>query len=113
MNKPKLVHSKTIQKVKDHEFYTELIRQCEEVLPMVDDHTGICYLCDPCYNCVEDCKILQRVSNSIPRMGLKIDGYFYYSPKMRSLLGYKYTPTWKQDRIELLEEIINYCKSKL
>jgi hypothetical protein len=96
--------------VQDRRFYTELIRQCEVVLPVVDKILCLCYLSSLFkLNMLES--VCGRVADSMFQTNC---GYGFYSKKPgRDFDGYNEPPAWKQDRIELLEEIINYCKSKL
>jgi hypothetical protein len=105
--RPKLVSSPTIQKVQDRRFYTELIRQCEVVLPMVDEGEGLCKF-------LNKENELKKVIKSILKTNyVTFLGTFYSPVPARYAIETRYTPAWKQDRIELLNEIVNYCKSKL
>jgi len=107
-NQQKLRKSKVCQDLQDRRFYTELIRQCEVVLPMVDECFGLCSIF-PLHLSI----LPEVVDRIIFKQSHKYCFYYPYKNPIPFGKIYKYTPAWKQDRVELLEEIINYCKSKL
>ena len=110
MNKPKLVSSPTIKRVKDRQFYEMIIKDAKRILPMVNDQNGLCALCAK-----TNSKYLHKV---IDRFLLNSDhttaDLLFFSLKKRKHWGdYILTPAWKSDRIFLLKEIIKYCEYKL
>jgi len=92
----------------EKQFYTELIRQCEVVLPMVNEYSGLCYY-------VKEDSLLNMVIKVCVRLSPRYPGSAYYASvtRFQGEQTCSSTPAWKQDRIELLNEIIHYCKSKL